>query len=125
MEFSHGTSTLVSCALVGTSQITMSLHPSCLKSQGAVSDAVQETTEFFENFSDSPFTTEIMAAITNVVSFTEDVVEDIAEEVSHLDFNETSWSKLVDDAKYVIHSLPDTVSNYIAIGTHAHFLSLC
>ena len=82
---------------------------------GYVSDAAEETTQFFETIANSPYTTEIISSIQRVILVTVDEITDVIE-----DFNITTWKKLVDDAKYVLVNLPATVQTYIAVGTSKH-----
>eukprot|EP00484_Ammonia_sp_Unknown_P001751 CAMPEP_0197022138 /NCGR_PEP_ID=MMETSP1384-20130603/3035_1 /TAXON_ID=29189 /ORGANISM="Ammonia sp." /LENGTH=813 /DNA_ID=CAMNT_0042450111 /DNA_START=31 /DNA_END=2472 /DNA_ORIENTATION=+ len=77
----------------------------------SVSDAVDDTTEFFTAISESPELLEVLNAIQKVFLVT---VEHIEEAIG--DFNVTTWKRLVHDAKYVIYNLPSTVQEYLAKG---------
>lgn len=85
----------------------------------AITDAADETTQFFITLSEVPEITEIISSIHKVITL---VIDDIAEAID--DFEETTWKKLVKDAKYVIYNLPSQIQKYIAIGIYTFIYSI-
>ena len=77
----------------------------------AISEAAEDTKEFFEELSSSSDVEEITAAIRSIVTLSIDAIEEVVD-----GFNVTSWQKMAKGAKGAIHNFGSELQEKIAIG---------